>query len=299
MRRTRRLAIALAVPALAIVPTLLGAAAGTEAACAAAASGAPHAALVVDTGSRTTTYCVDLGGGSVSGLRLIQLAADQYGLSYHFGFGGQAVCQLQGIGPSGGDCFGAYPDYWGYWHATGGGWSWAGSGAASSSVTDGDVEGWSWGTGDSGATHPPPPTLAFDDVCRVAAPPASPTARPSPTPRPSPAASHSPRRGVRGATRRICRVSAGRSLARPLCVSRRDGWRRRPSFGRGAAPGREHDAPAGDGGRRSPFGCRASGGHGRGVVHLERSSRGRIRGCRGRPDLGWGRRLDPAPPRQG
>ena len=140
--------------------------AGSAPACAAEASGASHAALVVDTGPRTTTYCVALDATSVTGIHLIQLAGSQFGLQYQLGFGGQAVCQLAGVGASGGDCFGSYPDFWGYWHGNGsGGWSWAGSGAGSASIGDGDMEGWVWGSGDSGTTHAAPPALAFDDVC--------------------------------------------------------------------------------------------------------------------------------------
>ena len=182
LTRPRAFALALVLVAPALVPALFGAGAS----CAAAASGRPHAALVVDTGARTTTYCVALDSASVSGIRLIQLASAQYGLSYHLGFGSQAVCQLDGVGPSGGDCFSAYPDFWGYWHgAPGGGWSWAGSGAASASVGDGSVEGWSFGTGDSGTTHPAPPSLGFSEVCDVSTP--SPSPAPAPSPRPSPA----------------------------------------------------------------------------------------------------------------
>jgi hypothetical protein len=179
LTRLRMFALGLVLVAPALVPAL----AGTSTSCAAAATGRPHAALVIDTGVRTTTYCVVLDAASVSGIRLIQLASAQYGLSYHLGFGSQAVCQLDGVGPNGGDCFSAYPDFWGYWHgASGGGWSWAGSGAASASVGDGSVEGWSFGAGDSGTTHAAPPSLRFSDVCDA------PTATPDPpSPRPSPA----------------------------------------------------------------------------------------------------------------
>jgi hypothetical protein len=172
--RLRSLAVALVLTLPALGPAVAGA--GT--ACAAEAAGTPHAALVVDNGSRTTTYCVALDGATVSGLRLIQLAAGQYGLQYRLGFGGQAVCQLDGVGPEGGDCFADYPDFWGYWHGdSGGGWSWAGSGAASASIGDGDVEGWVWGPGDTGSTHAAPPALALEDVCDTP---------PSPAPSPPP-----------------------------------------------------------------------------------------------------------------
>ena len=174
--RLRTLAVALVLTLPAFGPAV----AGTRAACAADAAGAPHAALVIDTGGRTTTYCVALDAPTVSGLHLIQLAAQQYGLQYGLGFGGQAVCQLDGTGPTGGDCFADYPDFWGYWHGDGnGGWSWAGSGAASASIGDGDMEGWVWGPGDSGTTHTAPPALSFDQVCE-------PQPSPSPSPDPSP-----------------------------------------------------------------------------------------------------------------
>ncbi len=167
MRRLRHLALGLIL----VSPVLAPAATGASTACAVEAAGEPHAALVIGTGGQTLTYCVALDAPSVSGLRLIQLAGAQQGLQYRLGFGGQAVCQLAGIGPAGGDCFADYPDFWGYWHGDGGGgWTWAGSGAGSASIGDGDVEGWTWGSGDSGASHPAPPAIAFDDVCQVAEP---------------------------------------------------------------------------------------------------------------------------------
>ena len=62
----------------------------------------------------------------MSGIHLIELASNQYGMQYRLGFGGKAVCQLEGVGPDGDDCFGGYPFFWGYWHWDGGtGWDWA------------------------------------------------------------------------------------------------------------------------------------------------------------------------------
>jgi hypothetical protein len=190
-----------AVGLVALLACALPAAGPASPACAA---GTPHAALVVGTGHEVLRLCVALDAQSVSGLRLIELAHDQYGLSYRSD--GAAVCMLAGTGPTGGDCFGAYPDYWGYWRGSGsGGWVWSGSGAASTTVRGGGVEGWSWGSGDNGATHPPPPRTAFGSVCRTPSPtasaPPSPThSRPGATPSPSastlvaPASSPSPRR---------------------------------------------------------------------------------------------------------
>jgi hypothetical protein len=157
----------------------------TAPACAAAAG--PHAGLVVVTSSGTSTFCVALDATEVSGLHLIELAHDQDGLSYSFGFGGQAVCQLDGVGPAGGDCFADYPNFWGYWHGDGsGGWTWASTGAGSARIGDGELDGWVWGTGDTPATHDAPPTLTIDDVC---------TPSPSPDPSSKPPASHHPSGG--------------------------------------------------------------------------------------------------------
>jgi hypothetical protein len=172
----RPVAAALVVAAALLVagtPAITGAAAG----CAAAAG--PHAALVVDAGARPTAYCVSLDAPTVSGIHLIQLAAGQHGLTYGLGFGGQAVCRLQGIGPAGDDCFAAYPRYWGYWHGDGhGGWTWASSGAGSAMIHNGDVDGWVWGTGDSATTHPTPPHIGIDTIC-------APASAPTPAPPPS------------------------------------------------------------------------------------------------------------------
>jgi hypothetical protein len=125
-----------------------------------------RAVLVVDTGESELSYCVALPDDSVSGLDLIELAGEQHGLQYRFGYGGQAVCELAGVGADGDDCFGEYPDFWGYWRGNGsGGWTWSSTGAGSTEVEDGDVEGWSWGRGQDGSTHPSPPPTTFADVC--------------------------------------------------------------------------------------------------------------------------------------
>jgi hypothetical protein len=142
----------------------------------ACAAEGPHAALVVDTGEEGDVYsmCVALPDEEVSGLDLIELAGEQYDLSYRFGYGGNAVCELAGVGSDGDDCFDRYPDFWGYWHGdASGGWTWAGSGAGSTRVEDGDVEGWSWGSGTNAESHPPPPAATFRSVCGYDPAPAS------------------------------------------------------------------------------------------------------------------------------
>jgi hypothetical protein len=178
--RLRSVVLAAAVGLAALSPALAPAVTGGAAACAASA-GQPHAGLVVDTGGHATSYCVALDASSVSGIHLIELAGQQFGLQYSLGFGGQAVCQLNGVGPGGGDCFADYPDFWGYWHGSGDdGWSWASTGAGSARVSDGGRDGWSWGTGQTGDTHPPPPAERFDQICQQSSPSPSPT--PSRTP---------------------------------------------------------------------------------------------------------------------
>ena len=152
----------------------------TPAACAAET---PHAALVVDTGESEIMYCVELPDESVSGIELIELAGEQHGLQYTFGYGGEAVCVLAGVGPEGDDCFADYPDFWGYWRGGGSGdWSWASTGAGTTTVEAGDVEGWSWGSGADGETHPEPPALTFEDVCGAPAPGAGGEAEPEEAP---------------------------------------------------------------------------------------------------------------------
>ena len=180
--RLRSLALAASVVLATIA---VPAATGGAVAC---ADQGPRAVLVVDTGARVIELCVVLDAAEVSGLRLIELASAQHGLSYGFGMGGVAMCRLDGVGPAGADCFAEYPEYWGYWHGDGrGGWSWAAAGAGSSRVGDGDMEGWVWGAGDSGTTHRKPPALAFDDVCEpVTEPSPEPTGDPEPSPKPAP-----------------------------------------------------------------------------------------------------------------
>ncbi len=104
VRRFRAFAVSLSLAAAGLMPVV----AGQQAACAATAD---SAALVVDTGGSVTDYCVELPGGPVSGIDLIKLASQQYGLSYNLGFGGKAVCALNGVGVTdSGDCFANFPD---------------------------------------------------------------------------------------------------------------------------------------------------------------------------------------------
>jgi hypothetical protein len=188
----RPVAIALLV-GTALTPVTLPAVTGSATACAAATG--PHAALVIETGTRDLRLCVALDAPSVTGIHLIELAGEQQRLAYSFGSGGQAVCRLAGVGPQGGDCFADYPDFWGYWRGDGrGGWTWSSAGAASTTVGDGDLDGWVWGAGDTGTTHQRPPALVVADVCIEATP--------TPSPAPTPAARSSSPRTATGNTGR-------------------------------------------------------------------------------------------------
>ncbi len=124
-----------------------------------------HAALVVDTGERVLDMCVSLPEPEVTGIELIELAGEQFGLEYSLGFGGEAVCMLAGVGPGGDDCWRDYPYFWGYWHGGEAGWTWSGTGAGANTITEGEIEGWSWGAGQDPNSHPPPPPRVFTDVC--------------------------------------------------------------------------------------------------------------------------------------
>lgn len=161
MRDLHALAASLVIVAAGLFPVV-----ATQPACAASAS---SAALVIDIGGSVHDYCVELPGGSTSGIDLIKLASRQYGFSYNLGFGGKAVCALEGVGVTdSSDCFADMPDYWGYWVGNGsGGWNWSGTGADNVSISPGDVQGWTWGTGKDGSSHPQPPATDYEDVCKV------------------------------------------------------------------------------------------------------------------------------------
>ena len=159
--KLRSFAVAVALAA-GVVPAV-----APQSAC--AADGA-HAVLVVDTEQPggQYRYCVELPDGSASGIELIQLAGDQHGLQYRLGFGGQAVCQLAGVGAESDDCFERYPEFWGYWRGNDDGeWTWSEQGAGSTIVRDGDVQGWSWSAGNDGSTHAQPPSTRFGSVCEM------------------------------------------------------------------------------------------------------------------------------------
>ena len=152
-----------ALAALAVAAGLLAPVAGP--APAACAGDGPHAGLVVSHDGRTLALCVALDAERVTGLHLIELAGEQHGLDHAFGYGGQAVCRLDGLGTASETCFEEDdPFYWAYFRLEGGRWTYSPVGAGSTLVEDGDVEGWAWGTGGA-SSHPRPPLRSFADVC--------------------------------------------------------------------------------------------------------------------------------------
>jgi hypothetical protein len=189
--RLRALIVACGV-AFSIAPAGL---AVTPQACAATPD---HAALVVDSGAHSATYCVAIPSGGVTGLGLIERASDQYGLDYLLGDNGQAVCRLGGVGSSDpNDCFSTYPYFWGYWHgSTSGAWAWASTGGGSYTVHPGDIDGWSWSTGQDGSSHEAPPRATYAKVCGTI-----PSPQPTPTHQPSPHKDHKRHSQTVGPTR--------------------------------------------------------------------------------------------------
>jgi hypothetical protein len=185
----------------------------------ACAAESPRAVLVVDTGSSVQRLCVSLPDDAVSGLELVAAAGNQHGLDYAFGYGGQAVCRLRGVGSATEECFeDDYPYFWAYWRGNGaGGWTWSSSGPANTVVTDGDVEGWAWGEGTGPGTHPAPPGATFASVC----PPQS-DGEPKPPGGSGRADRHDPRPSVRPERRGDPGTTQHPSNAAPVMAASRD-----------------------------------------------------------------------------
>ena len=148
-----------------------------------AAVGAPTAAqddnrvaVVVDYGDgQTAARCVAFLEPEISGLEALSLSG--LAVENEVQAGGAAVCRIDGVGCAVDDCFCACRGsgecrYWSYWQFRDGAWQYAVAGAGQSRVVNGAVEGWVWGAG-SVTEAPPPPVVAFDEVCSgavVAAP---------------------------------------------------------------------------------------------------------------------------------
>lgn len=124
------------------------------------AAGAHQAGLVVTFGDRPSRLiCVDFTEDSISGLELIKRS----GIPLVLGFGGTAVCAIDGVGSSDptkcfAPCNGGSCQYWAYYQWSDGAWQYSPLGAAQRIVRDGDIDGWSWQSAATPtATSSPPP----------------------------------------------------------------------------------------------------------------------------------------------
>jgi hypothetical protein len=155
------------------VAGMVGSAAGSDPV--EAAQGGNRAAIVVDTGSGTSTACVTFSEESISGLEALRRSGHSPEVRAYSGEGG-AVCRIDGVGcAADANCLTcAAPNYWAYYRADSGagGYSYSSIGAGSTSVTDGDVEAWRWGSGAA------PSYRSFSSVCPLEPPPPPPTTRP-------------------------------------------------------------------------------------------------------------------------
>jgi len=132
-----------------------------------------RAGLVVRFGDGSLiTRCIEFGESEISGYEALTRSGLNVVAAFDPG-AGAAICAIEGTGCPADDCFCASPpDYWAYWHLTGGAWVYSQIGSSGYVVRDGDVEGWSWGPGE------PPPVIPFDQIC---IPPPTETPLPSPT----------------------------------------------------------------------------------------------------------------------
>lgn len=131
-----------------------------------------RAALVIDRGEAgVEQVCVGFAEAEITGYEALQRAGLDVATDVQAG--GAAVCAIGDTGCPAGDCFcacrgGGECVYWSYWRQQDGEWAYALAGAGRSPVSDGAVEGWVWGPG-SVTEAPPPPAVAFADVCGAGA----------------------------------------------------------------------------------------------------------------------------------
>ena len=155
------------------------------------ADGSQRVGLVVDFGDgRVEITCVTFEEAEITGMDVLLRA----GYEVVTGYGGGAVCQINGQGCPSSNCLGCHPAddggwiYWAYFHLEDGHWSYSQLGAAAHYVSDGDVEGWAWGTGQAD----PPSVITFDEIC--VPPTETPTNTPIPTSTPTSTATPTPKR---------------------------------------------------------------------------------------------------------
>jgi len=136
------------------------------------------AAVVVDDGTRVSTFCVRFSSDSISGVEALQ-ATGLPVVTRAFGGMGAAICSLGGTGcGSGTDCLTCRaPLYWAYHrqNAAADGFTRSNVGAGSTRVTNGTVEGWKFGTGEA------PEFRTFASVCSGGSGGANPATTSAPT----------------------------------------------------------------------------------------------------------------------
>ena len=147
------------------------------------AEGPNQVGLVVQKGDGSyVTRCIEFSEPQITGYEVLVRS----GLTLEISIGGMGafVCGIDDEGCPATDCMCDYPpNYWSYWHLSGGQWVYSQMGVGGYMVSPGSVEGWSWGAGT------PPAVIPMEQIC---VPPATDTPIPTATRTPSPTASATP-----------------------------------------------------------------------------------------------------------
>lgn len=118
--------------------------------------------IVGEDGSVKTT-CITFGEPQLTGLLLLERSGAV--LDLRSGWGGTAVCGIDGLGCPPTDCFcqckTAPCRYWSYFQRDGdGNWRYSSQGVHARSIAGGDVDAWVWGDGSAA-----PPSVSIDEIC--------------------------------------------------------------------------------------------------------------------------------------
>jgi hypothetical protein len=120
-----------------------------------------EAGLIIRSGDEVDQMCVAFEGDETTGAELLIESGIEY--VEEEGSLGTAICSIEGEGCGRDDCFCDYPRFWGYWTKDDDTeeWRFSDVGAADRVVRSGTLDGWSFGKDGK----PPPPDIAFADVC--------------------------------------------------------------------------------------------------------------------------------------
>lgn len=198
--------------------------------------------LVVDFGDgRVETTCVTFEEAEITGMDVLLRA----GYEVVTGYGGGAVCQINGQGCPSSNCLGCHPTgdggwiYWAYFYLDGNNWKYSQLGAAAHYVSDGDVEGWAWGTGQADS----PPDITFNEIC--VPPTETPTNTPIPTSTPTFTATPTPQRPTETPTSAPTPTSIPTSTSRPQMPTSTPTPTTAPTHTATPTPERPTETPAG------------------------------------------------------